>query len=172
MNQPPFIVRHFLRAVLLSLLVAVLPAFAAPPTEIKVEVDAREISRSLLHARLEIPAAPGEFVVWYPKWVPGVHSPAGPVQNLAGLRFETVAGAPIAWRRHDVELHRFHLTVPQGMDRVIARLDYICNQSASGVDSFGSSKLGVINWNTVLLYPEGASIDAATAAVQLTLPDG
>ena len=115
--------RRLLRNALLSLLAVVLPAFAAPAPEIKVNVDAREISRSLIHARLEIPAAPGEFVVWYPKWVPGVHAPSGPVQNLAGLRFETVAGAPIAWRRDDVEMHRFHLTVPAGADRVIAKLD-------------------------------------------------
>ncbi|MEO6740934.1 MAG: PDZ domain-containing protein [Chthoniobacteraceae bacterium] len=174
MNQPTSTLRHFLRVVLLSLVV-VLPAFAAPPPEIKVEVDAREISRSLLHARLEIPAAAGDFVVCYPKWVPGVHAPSGPVQNLAGLRFETVAGAPITWRRDDEQMHRFHLTVPAGVDRVVARLDYICNQpvpNSSGVDCFGNSKLGVINWNTVLLYPEGASIDTATAAVRLALPDG
>ena len=181
MNHPQSVIRHpqrsltrwqLLRAVLLSLIAAALPAFAAPPLEIKAEIDAREISRSLLHARLEIPATPGDFVVWYPKWVPGVHAPSGPVQNLAGLRFETVAGAPIAWRRDDVEFHRFHLAVPKGADRVIAKLDYICSQSASGIDSYGSSKLGIINWNTVLLYPEGASIDTVTAAVKLTLPDG
>ena len=164
--------RKMLRAALLSFVAAALSAHAAPPPDIQVDVDAREISRSLLHARLEIPAAPGEFIVWYPKWVPGVHSPAGPVQNLAGLRFETAAGVPIAWRRDDDELHRFHLTVPAGADRVIAKLDYICNQTMSGVDCFGSSLLGVINWNTVLLYPEGVSIDTATAAVRLTLPDG
>jgi predicted metalloprotease with PDZ domain len=40
------------------------------------------------------------------------------------------------------------------------------------VDSFGNSKVGVINWNTVLLYPEGASIDVLNATVQLQLPEG
>ena len=149
-------------------------AFAAPP-EIRLDVDAREISRSLLHARIEIPAAPGGFIVWYPKWIPGVHAPSGPVQNLAGLRFETAAGAAIPWRRDDEEMNRFHLTVPAGADRVIAKLDYICNEptvNSSGVDSFGNSKIGVINWNTVLLYPEGVSIDAINTRVRLRLPEG
>ncbi|HYR59610.1 MAG TPA: hypothetical protein VEO95_13310, partial [Chthoniobacteraceae bacterium] len=57
----------------------------------------------------------------------------------------------------------------------IAKLDYICNQpstNSSGVDSFGNSKIGVINWNTVLLYPEPASIDVMSAAVRVQLPDG
>ena len=159
----------------LSLYVFTLSAFAGAPVGISLDVDAREISRSLLHARLEIPARPGELVVWYPKWIPGVHAPAGPVQNLAGLRFESAAGDILEWKRDEVEMNRFLITVPAGADRVIAKLDYICNQpttSSSGVDSFGNSKVGVINWNTVLLYPEDASIDTMTASVRLQLPAG
>lgn len=38
--------------------------------EIRMEVDAREISHGLLHVRLEIPASPGELILWYPKWIP------------------------------------------------------------------------------------------------------
>lgn len=142
---------------------------------LRVDVDATEISRSLLHARIEMPATAGEFVVWYPKWIPGVHAPAGPVQNMAGLRFETAKGEALTWRRDDEELNRFIVTVPAGADRVVARLDYICNQpttNSSGVDSFGNSLIGVINWNTVLLYPETAAIDTATATVKLKLPTG
>src|SRR5687768_13545181 len=102
----------------LALAAALITSHAAPPgPNILLDVDAREISRALLHARLEIPAAPGELVLWYPKWIPGVHAPAGPVQNLAGLRFETAKGEAIAWRRDDEEMNRFHLTVPAGADR-------------------------------------------------------
>lgn len=160
----------------LPLLSALLAASAlAAPSDIRLDVDAREISRALLHARIEMPATAGEFIVWYPKWIPGVHAPSGPSENMAGLRFETVKGAPITWHRDEVEMNRFILTVPAGADRVIAKLDYICNQpsvNSSGVDSFGSSLLGVINWNTVLLYPEAAAIDAVKADVHVQLPTG
>lgn len=155
-------------------LLAALTAFAAPP-QLSIDVDARELGRSLLHSRVEMPATPGEMIVWYPKWMPGVHAPGGPVANLGGLRFTTAKGEPIEWKRDDEEPFRFHVTVPAGVDRVVAQLDYICNQptaNSSGIDSFGNSLLGVINWNTVLLYPEGASIDAATAKVRLRLPEG
>ncbi len=161
-----------MRTLFLILLTAA-GACAAP--DLTLHVDAREIGRALLHARLEIPATPGPLVLWYPKWVPGVHAPAGPSQNLAGLRFETAAGVPIEWRRDEEELNRFLLTVPAGADRVVAKLDYICNQpstNSSGVDSFGNSLVGVINWNTVLLYPETASIDVARATVRLQYPAG
>jgi predicted metalloprotease with PDZ domain len=150
-------------------------AASAFSQQLRIDVDATDISRSLLHARIEMPATPGEFVVWYPKWIPGVHAPAGPVQNLAGLRFETAKGDAVTWRRDDEEMNRFIVNVPAGGDRLIARLDYICNQpttNSSGVDSFGNSLLGVISWNTVILYPETAHIDTATATVRLKLPPG
>lgn len=153
---------------------AAVSTFAAPP-RISIDVDGRELGRSLLHSRVEMPATPGEMVVWYPKWTPGVHAPGGPVANLGGLRFTTTKGEPIAWKRDEEEPFRFHLTVPAGVDRVVAQLDYICNQptaNSSGIDSFGNSLLGVINWNTVLLYPEGAEIDTATVKTRVRLPEG
>jgi predicted metalloprotease with PDZ domain len=162
--------KTFLRFPLFLLAASLLNA--AP--NIKVDVDAREISRSLLHARIEMSVTPGEFIVWYPKWIPGVHAPGGPSENIAGLRFETSKGETITWKRDEVEMNRFHLTVPTGVDRIIAKLDYICNQpsvNSSGVDSFGNSLLGVVNWNTVLLYPETASIDETTASVHVQIPE-
>jgi hypothetical protein len=87
-------------------------AASAFSQQLRIDVDATDISRSLLHARIEMPATPGEFVVWYPKWIPGVHAPAGPVQNLAGLRFETAKGDAVTWRRDDEEMNRFIVNVP------------------------------------------------------------
>jgi predicted metalloprotease with PDZ domain len=155
-------------------LLAALPAVAASP-KLSVEVDARELGRSLLHAKVALPAKAGNFTVWYPKWIPGVHAPGGPVANVGGLRFLAPNGEQLVWKRDEEEPFRFHVTVPQGVDRVIGELDYICNQpteNSSGVDSFGNSLLGVINWNTVLLYPESADIDQTMAQVHLTLPEG
>jgi predicted metalloprotease with PDZ domain len=160
-------------ACLFPLLIS-LTAFAAPP-QLAIDVDARELGRSLLHSRVELPATAGKMIVWYPKWIPGVHAPGGPVANLGGLRFTTPKGDAIEWKRDDEEPFRFHITVPAGADRAVAHLDYICNQptpNSSGIDSFGNSLLGVINWNTVLVYPEDANIDTATAKVRLRLPEG
>jgi hypothetical protein len=70
---------------------------------------------------------PGKLALWYPKWVPGVHSPSGSVQNIAGLRLETPDGKAITWRRDEAEPCRIECTVPAGVSVLVVRLDYICN---------------------------------------------
>src|SRR5262245_38831534 len=84
-----------LRALFLS------PAIAAPT--IALELDARDLPRRLLHARIEIPAKPGAMRLWYPQWIPGTHAPCGPIQNMAGLRMETPDGKRIDWKRDDAD---------------------------------------------------------------------
>jgi predicted metalloprotease with PDZ domain len=93
--------------------------------------------------------------------------------DLAGLRVETRDGKLIAWRRDEAEPFRIELTAPAGSDEVVVRLDYICNQptvNSDGVDSFGNAHLGIINWNTCVLYPEGVSIDDLHINATLLLP--
>src|SRR4051794_41135993 len=73
--------------------------FAAPAAEttpIRLEVDAREAPRKILHAKLVIPAAPGPLTLLYPKWLPGEHGPTGPIADLAGLKI-AAAGRAIPW---------------------------------------------------------------------------
>ena len=142
-------------------------------SDVRLEVDAREISRKILHAREELPAKPGPLVLWYPKWIPGTHAPGGPIQNIGGLRLETPGGKPISWRRDETEVCRIECTVPDDVDGIVVRLDYICNQSSvnsEGVDSFGDAQLGIVNWNTCLLYPEKVSIDELQVSARLLFP--
>src|SRR5258708_5276223 len=82
-----------------------------PP--ITISLDAREVSRKILHARLTIPVKPGPLTLVYPKWIPGERGPTGPITDLARLRF-TAARKTIAWRRDDVDMYAFHLEVPAG----------------------------------------------------------
>ena len=157
---------------------AVVSSFAgaqAASITIEAEVDARELPRKLLHTRMEIPVRSGKMALWFPKWVPGVHSPGGPIQNVGGLRFETKDGRSIDWRRDEDESYRFLCTIPSGVERLIVEMDYICSQpsvNSDGVDSFGNSLIGVINWNTCLLYPEGYSSGDIEINLSLRLPEG
>ena len=55
----------------------VLPAAArAGECELRIEVDARDLPRRLLHTSLRIACEPGPLVLWYPKWIPGTQRPA------------------------------------------------------------------------------------------------
>ena len=140
-----------------------------------MEVDARDLPRRLLHTQLRIPCVPGPLVLWYPKWIPGTHSPSGPVDTVGGLRVETADGQAIPWRRDQVELYRLICEVPAGVHEVVVRLDTICNAAAvdaSGHLSYGNSFIGIINWPTCLLYPDGPTARETKVGLALRLPPG
>src|SRR6516162_9709748 len=117
---------------------------------IQLNVDAREISRRVLHAQLEIPAAPGPLTLVYPKWIPGEHGPTGPITDLVGIKM-SARGQTIPWRRDPVETCVFHLDVPAGANSVEVTLDYLLASDPNGFSSAASSSasLGVVSWNTV-----------------------
>jgi predicted metalloprotease with PDZ domain len=158
--------------------VAVLLAvFAAPvcgaPAPVTIEVDAREAPRRIFRARMRIPLPAGPATLLYPEWLPGEHSPTGPIADVAGLRFEA-AGRPVAWRRDPVDMYAFHIEMPEGAGAVDVSLDYLSPAGTEGFTSGPSStpELAVISWNQLLLYPKGAAPDALVYAASLKLPAG
>ena len=140
-----------------------------------IEADARDLPRALLRTRMVFEVEPGRVKLWYPKWIPGVHGPVGPIQNMAGLRVETLDQKPLRWFRDDLLLYQFWVDVPEGVQRIAVELDYICNQpsvNSTGVDSYGNSRMGIINWNTCLLYPDGVNVYDFPVSLRLRLPEG
>src|SRR6201997_4048984 len=101
--------------VLLIAVVDALPGFAAasapPPGPITISVDATQVPRRILHAKLVFPVRPGPLTLYYPKWMPADHSPDGPIWNLAGLKFSS-GGREIPWQQDDVDMYAFHLVIP------------------------------------------------------------
>jgi hypothetical protein len=55
------------------------------PGTIALRVDASDIDRRIQRVRERIPVRPGPLLLWYPKWIPGNHSPTGPINQFAGL---------------------------------------------------------------------------------------
>src|SRR5215470_6340608 len=102
--------------------IALFGAHAAVPP-ITLEVDATQSTRGIFHSRLVFPAQPGPLTLTYPRWVPGEHSPFGPIQQLTGLKFSAGSTA-VSWRRDPVDLFAFHLTVPTGVTSLEAEFDY------------------------------------------------
>ncbi|MDC3956841.1 M61 family metallopeptidase [Polyangium jinanense] len=145
-------------------------AGSAEAQTIRLSVDLSQAPRRLFHAKLIIPVTPGPLTLLYPKWIPGHHSPQGPIVNLTGLKF-TAAGQTLAWRRDDVDMYAFHLEAPAGADAIEVELDYISpTQAAEG--SSASAQLAVLSWNQVLLSPQGRTPDDLTYAATLRLPAG
>jgi len=168
-----FCVLFFLIALLATL---ASPLFAAGPSapHVSLFVDATETPRKIFHARLTIPAKPGTLTLYYPKWIPGEHGPTGPVQDLAGLKF-TANGQTLPWRRDLLDGWTFHVEVPAGVTSVEASLDFISPAGPEGIYTGGATatdRMAVINWNTLLLYPEGWTSDELTYEATLKLPTG
>jgi predicted metalloprotease with PDZ domain len=151
-----------------------LSALAATPPTITLSVDASHASRKIFHAKLKIPATPGDLVLYYPKWIPGEHAPDGPVIDLAGLKF-FASGKTLKWRRDLLDGFTLHIDVPAGESEVTAELDFLSPAVFEGGFSAGSSatdKMAVISWNQVLLYPKGFTSDELTYVASLKLPAG
>ncbi len=162
-------------AVATCLLLTVLATAARTAPTLDMEVDITDLPRQLIHAKISVPAKHGPLALWYPKWVPGIHAPRGPVQNLAGFRITSPAGEKLDWRRDDEELYRFQVDVPEGVESVLVHLDYIANQASvnsKGVDVHGNALLGAINWNTCVVYPQGHRAEDIRVNLRVRLPKG
>ncbi len=158
------------RRVILALFLFAATLTAAP---IVLRVDATGAPSNVFHAHLIIPAAPGPLTLYYPKWIPGEHSPSGPLVGLTGVKI-TANGAPVQWRRDPVEMFAFHVDVPPNAAALDVDLDYL-GYPGGAIFSAGasaSSRLAVLSWNSVLLYPGGGPSDALQYDASLRIPAG
>ena len=131
-----------------------------------LSVDASDAARNMLHSKISIPVKPGPLTLFYPKWIPGEHSPTGPINDLVGLKL-SAGGKPIAWQRDDVEMFAFHCDIPQGVTVLDVTFDDV-----SQPESIASVKLARIKWNRLLVYAQGMNSDAITVKASLKLPTG
>jgi len=139
---------------------------------IDLHVDATAAPQRVIHVRMNMPARPGPLTLLYPEWIPGEHGPTGPIVNLVGLRL-TSGGRTIPWKRDSVNMYAFHLDVPSGASTLEVTFDLLTPPEASGFTSGSSttSELAVLNWNQLLLYPEGAAADSLQYKASLKLPN-
>jgi predicted metalloprotease with PDZ domain len=149
-------------------------AAQAPGETIRIEVDATRAPQKIIHSHLKIPVTPGPLALYYPKWIPGEHSPSGPVINVAGMKF-TAGGKMLPWRRDLSDSFTFHLDVPQDVSLLDVDLDFLLSGPTSGsttADASSTAFIDDLSWNQLLLYPQGHAVDDLTYAPTLRLPLG
>lgn len=148
-------------------------AFAQSNQPIKLTLDLTDAPRKILHGHLIIPVEPGPLTLVYPEWIPGEHSPTGPIDNFAGLVL-TANGQTIPWQRDDVNMFAFHLTVPPGVTSLEASVDFLATAPASGFSAGASTSpnLAVVSWNEVALYPAGTPAAEVKFATSVKVPEG
>jgi len=159
-------------------LVPLMLAFAAmsgavrAADSISLDVDLRESARQLFHGHEVIPVKPGPLTLYYPKWIPGEHSPSGPLENLAGLKI-MAGGKQLAWRRDLKEMWAIHLDVPQGVSSLDLSFDFLSPDEGGEFGQSVSATPDIVDleWNQMLLYPAGSPAKDISFQPSVRLPD-
>jgi predicted metalloprotease with PDZ domain len=138
-----------------------------------LDVDAREAPRRIVHVQERVPARPGPMALVYPKWIPGEHSPTGPITDLVGLRIQA-NGKNLTWLRDPADMFRFQVEVPAGASALEVSFDFVSPPVTQGFSSGAAMtpNVAIVAWNQVVLYPDGAASDAVQVKPRLQLPEG
>ena len=137
---------------------------SAQSTPIRITADLSDAPRKLFHAEIDLPVNAGPITLITPQWIPGTHMPIGPAGAIVGVVF-TADGKTLAWRRDDVNLYEFHLTIPQGVTTLHAHLDCI-------VTARVSQKLAALEWEKLLLYPANTPVREIPIQPSVIVPAG
>lgn len=156
--------RNLLHLVVALLVAASMAPAMAQQAPIQITADLTDAPRKLYHAEIDIPVKPGPLTLTTPEWIPGTHMPAGPAQDITGVVF-TANGKPLTWRRDDVDLYAFHLTIPDGVSTLHAHLDCI-------VTARVTHKMAVLEWEKLLLYPAHIPVRDIPIQPSLKVPAG
>ena len=139
-----------------------------------LSVDASDAPTKVFHARMTIPATAGDFVLLYPKWIPGEHGPTGPLADSVGIFFRA-NGQALAWHRDPVDMYAYHVEVPKGASSIEASVDFLSPVETPNGFSAGTAateKLALLSWNWLLFYPKGLGSDQVGVKASLKLPEG
>jgi len=147
-------------------------ANVASAQSIQLSVDLSDAPRNIYHSQLTVPVKPGPLTLVYPEWIPGNHRPAGPIANVTGIKMEANKQT-LAWQRDPIDMYAFHVDVPAGASELKVSLDTITNDGSAGASGpAATTNVLDLNWNQVVLYPQGPSSDAVQVEAAVTPPQG
>ena len=142
------------------------------PGVISLEVDATDVARCIFRVRQTIPVEPGgELTLLYPKWMPGFHSPASAIELLGGLEIRA-GGERLAWRRDLVEVHAFHVSIPEGAETLDATFQFLSPTSDAQGTIAVTPVMMAVRWGAMVLYPAGYFSRGIQVQATVTLPEG
>jgi len=147
------------------------PGDVAYPGTLQLRVDATDLDHRIFRVRQSVPVQAGPLTLLYPQWVPGGHSPRGPIDKLAGLEIRA-QGTPLAWTRDPVDVAAFHVQVPAGVTTLEVTFQFLSPLDASQGRRVMTPDMLNLQWNTVVLYPAGHAARRIQVAPAVRLPSG
>jgi predicted metalloprotease with PDZ domain len=120
-----------------------------------------------------IPVAPGtrKLTLLLPQWLPGNHAPRGPLAELVDLQF-FAGNQKLTWKRDPVEVHAFHVELPEGAKEVVARFVHTSPLQASEGRITMTQEMLNLQWEKMSLYPAGHYVRRIRVVPSVTLPEG
>lgn len=147
------------------------PADHPYPGLIELKVDATNFDQKIFQVHEHIPARSGRLTLLYPQWLPGTHSPTGPLPQLAGLMIKAGRNT-LEWKRDPVNMYAFHIDVPAGADAIDVDFQFLSPVESGGGRITATSEIIGVQWNTVTLYPAGYYSSDIRVQPSLILPNG
>ncbi|MGB8840227.1 MAG: peptidase M61 [Aliidongia sp.] len=150
------------------------PAIAPPvdipyPGVLQVAVDATDLPHGIFAVHETIPVAAGPLTLLYPKWLPGTHSPSGPIDKFAGLMLKA-GGKRIEWQRDPVDVYAFHVDVPAGVTSLDVDFQFLSAVSTREGRVMMTPDMLSLQWIDLVLYPSGYFTRQIQVAPSVTLP--
>ena len=141
------------------------------PGTLKIHVDATDVAHRVFRVHETIPAAAGPLTLLYPQWIPGNHSPTGPIDKFAGLTVKA-NGKTLAWTRDPLNVYAFHVDVPEGAGAVDVDFQFLTAQEHNQGRIMMTPEMLSLQWDKVSVYPAGHNIRMINADASVTLPAG
>jgi len=139
---------------------------------LKIDVDATDLAHRVFRVHETIPvAAAGKLTLLYPQWIPGNHSPTGPIDKLAGPVVKA-NGKVLPWTRDEYNVYAFNVDVPQGASSVDVDFQFLSPQDTREGRVVMTPEMLDLQWNTVTLYPAGYYARQIQTEPSVTLPAG
>ncbi|MEA3062386.1 MAG: hypothetical protein QOJ94_2167 [Sphingomonadales bacterium] len=142
------------------------------PGTIQLRVDATDLQRRIfrVHETVPVPRS-GDFVLLYPKWLPGNHGPSGQIGKVAGL-LVTAAGKRLTWVRDTLDVYAFHIDVPAGVRAIDVDFQYVSPTEGNQGRTVMTPELASIQWIANSLYPAGYYVRGIPIQATVKIPQG
>src|SRR5262249_47489548 len=123
--------------------------------QLTLDVDVTDLDRGIFQVHEVIPiSGNGPVTLLYPRWLPGNHSPSGPIEKVAAITI-TANGQPVQWVRDPVDVYAFHVTPPAGAHALDVHFQYLSPTQTDQGRVTATPDMVDLQWNTVALYPAG-----------------
>ena len=136
---------------------------------ITLDVDATNLDQKIFVIRERVPVSAGDLTLFYPEWLPGRHSPTGPIVQLAGLII-SANGKVIEWERDKVNMYAFHLFIPEGVTQIDVNYQFLSPVEGNQGRITVTPEIVGVQWSSMVLYPAGYEARQIRYQANIKLP--